>query len=133
MEKLLVFLQVNKDLYFKMWPDHFIYKSWSVNSDWLTLFICSKVTRGDYVAFKMLLTILRLQEQSFQRVHCWFKKKWWNLQLFLWIKKILPSQLTLLTENSLANCHFSKKDILQKTRNSDSNKAHDIIWAVFVC
>ena len=39
-------------------------------------------------------------------------------------KKVLPSQLTLLTENSLANCHFSKKEILQIIRNLDSNKAH---------
>ena len=39
-------------------------------------------------------------------------------------KSLLTSQLTLLTENSLANCHFSKKDILQIIRNPDSNKAH---------
>ena len=39
-------------------------------------------------------------------------------------ESVLPSQLTLLTENSLANCHFSKKDILQIIRNPDSNKAH---------
>ena len=39
-------------------------------------------------------------------------------------KSVLPSQLTLLTENSLANCHFSKMDILQIIRNSGSNKAH---------
>ena len=37
---------------------------------------------------------------------------------------MLPSQLTLLTENSLFKCHFSKKDILQIIRNLDSNKAH---------
>ena len=44
-------------------------------------------------------------------------------------KSVLPSQLTLLTENLLANCHFSKKDILQIIRNLDSNKAngHDMI------
>ena len=40
-------------------------------------------------------------------------------------KSVLPSQLTLLTENSLANCSFSNKDILQIIRNLDSNKAHD--------
>ena len=39
-------------------------------------------------------------------------------------KSVLPSQLTLLTEDSLANCHFSKKDILRIIRNLDSNKAH---------
>ena len=40
------------------------------------------------------------------------------------LRSVLPSQLTLLTENSLANCLFSKKDILQIIRNLDSNKAH---------
>ena len=39
-------------------------------------------------------------------------------------KSVLPSRLTLLTENSLANCHFSKKDNLQIIRNLESNKAH---------
>ena len=39
-------------------------------------------------------------------------------------KSVLPSELPLLTENSLANCHFSKNDILQIIRNLDSNKAH---------
>ena len=39
-------------------------------------------------------------------------------------KGVLPSQLTLLTENSLANCHFSKKGILQIIRNLGSNEAH---------
>ena len=43
----------------------FIYKSWSVNSGWLTLFVRSKVTRGNSFAFKMLLTIFSLQEQGF--------------------------------------------------------------------
>ena len=43
----------------------FIYKSWSVNSGWLTVFVRSKVTRGDSFALKMLLTIFSLQEQSF--------------------------------------------------------------------
>ena len=50
----------------------FIYKSWSVNSGWLTLFARSKVTRGNSFAFKMLLTIFSLQEQSFLKKHCWF-------------------------------------------------------------
>ena len=39
-------------------------------------------------------------------------------------KCVLPSQLTLLTENSLSKCNFSKKYILQIIRNLDSNKAH---------
>ena len=37
---------------------------------------------------------------------------------------LIPSQLTLLTETSLANCHSSKMDILQIIRNPDLNKAH---------
>ena len=37
-------------------------------------------------------------------------------------KRVLPSQLTLLAKNLLANCHFSKKYIVQIIRNSDSNK-----------
>ena len=41
------------------------YESWSVNSGWLTLFVHSKVTRGNSFDFKMLLTIFLLQEQSF--------------------------------------------------------------------
>ena len=32
--------------------------------------------------------------------------------------------MTLLTENALANCHFSKKDIFQIIRTPDSNKVH---------
>ena len=40
-------------------------------------------------------------------------------------KSVLLTQLTLLTENSWANCHFSKEDILQIIRNLDSNKTHD--------
>ena len=39
-------------------------------------------------------------------------------------KSVISSELTLLTENSLANCHFPKKDILQIIRNLDLNKAH---------
>ena len=37
---------------------------------------------------------------------------------------VLPSKLILLTDNSLANCHFSKKDILRIIRKLRSNKAH---------
>ena len=43
----------------------FIYKSWPVNSGWLTLFVCYQVKRGDSFAFKMLVTIISLQEESF--------------------------------------------------------------------
>ena len=44
-------------------------------------------------------------------------------------KSVLRSQLTLLTENSLSKCHFSKKDILRIIRIQDSNKVycHDMI------
>ena len=45
----------------------FMYKSQSVNSGWLTIFLRSKVTRGNYFAFKMLLTIISLHEQSFNQ------------------------------------------------------------------
>ena len=37
---------------------------------------------------------------------------------------VLPSKLILLTDNSLANSHFSKKDILRIIRKLGSNKAH---------
>ena len=60
----------------------FIYKSWSLNSSWLTRFVHAK----------------------------------------------LPSQSTLLTGNFLAKCHFFRKGILRIIRNSDSNKAHGMIW-----
>ena len=60
----------------------FIYKSWSVNSGWLTLFVCSKVTRGDSFASKMLLTISSLQEQRFNKYIVDSLLKKWNLQLF---------------------------------------------------
>ena len=80
----------------------------------------------------MLLTIFILEEQSFKQVHCWYKKIVKSSTLFFANKSGLPSQLTLLTENSLSNCHFSEKDVLQIIRNTDSNKAHDMIWSEFV-
>ena len=101
-----------------------------VNFGWLTLFVSSKVTREDSFNFKMLLTIFSLQEKSFQQIHCWLKKIVKSLTLSLRTgESVLPSQLTLITENLLANCHFSKKDILQMIRNPDSNKAlgHDMV------
>ena len=39
-------------------------------------------------------------------------------------KSVLLSQSTLVTENSLANCHFSKKCIPRIMRNPVSNMAH---------
>ena len=39
-------------------------------------------------------------------------------------KSVLPSQLTLLTGNSLSKCNFCIKDILRVIGNLDSNKAH---------
>ena len=73
----------------------------------------------------MLLTIISLQEKVFNKYIVDQKKK--NLQLNFADKSVLPSQPTLLTENLLANGCFSKKDILQIIRNSDSNNAHDMI------
>ena len=70
---------------------------------------------GDSFDFKMFLTIFSLQEQS-------FRVEIFNSNFFV-DKSVLLSQLTLLTENSLANCFFSKKGILQIIRNSNSNKA----------
>ena len=40
---------------------------------------------------------------------------------------VLTSQLTLLAENSIVNCHFSNKGMLQIIRNLGSNKAQDMI------
>ena len=132
MEKSLVFF-FYKSTY--LWKKVFIsryemiiftYKSWSVNSGRLTLYLRSKVTRGDSFDFKMLLTIFRLQEQSLWQVRCSLFLKKWDLQLFFANKSVLPSQLTSLTEKSLANCNFSKKDILQIIGKilEYSNKAH---------
>ena len=66
-----------KTIFISTYNIMFIYKFRSVNSGWLTLFV--KVTREDSFAFKMLLTIFSLQEQSFERAHCWFKK---NSEIF---------------------------------------------------
>ena len=107
----------------------FIYKSWSVNSGWLTLFVRLKVTQGNSFDFKMLLTRAKFLTSALLT----FKKLVKSSTLFFADKSVLPSKLTLLTENSLANCHFSKKDIFQIIRNSDSNKAHGMIWSAFVC
>ena len=99
--------------YFKIWHDHFNRQILVCKSSWLTLFASSKVTRGNFFDFKMLLTIFSLQKQSKSST------------LFLRRdESVLTSQLTLLTENSSTNCHFSKKDILQIIRNPDLNKAH---------
>ena len=37
---------------------------------------------------------------------------------------ILPSELKLLTEDTLTSCDFSEPDIFQIINNQDSNKAH---------
>ena len=47
-----------------------------------------------------------------------------KLSTFLADKSVLPSQLTSLTESSLANCHFPKNDILHVIRNAESDNAH---------
>ena len=111
----------------------FICKFWYVNSGWLYLFIRSKAMRGDSFDLKVILTIFSLQEQSFLTGLLLIFKRWWNLKSFFADKSVLPSQLTLVTENVLANCHFSKKDILQIIRNSDLIKTHCMTWSVFVC
>ena len=45
-----------------------------------------------------------------------FEKNSETLNSIFASKSLLPLQLTLLSENSLANCHFSKNDILQVIR-----------------
>ena len=47
-------------------------------------------------------------------------------------KSVLLSQLTLLTKNSLANCYFSKKDILQIIRNLDAHKMHGYDISIYL-
>ena len=59
----------------------FMYKSWSVNSGWLTLFVRSKVTRRDSFAFKMLLFSYTSVKFLASTLLIFFFKKW-NLQLF---------------------------------------------------
>ena len=48
-------------------------------------------------------------------------------------KNVLPSQLILITENSLVNRHFSKKVIPQIIRYPASNKLIIMIWSAFLC
>ena len=69
-EKVTSFFSKSTNLWKKIFISRydmimFIYKSWSVNSGWLTIFVRSEVTLGDSFAFKMLLTIISLQEQIF--------------------------------------------------------------------
>ena len=75
----------------------------------------------------MLLTIYSLQEQIFNKYIAGFLRNSEIFNSFFADKSVLPSQLTLLTQNSLANRYFPKEDIMQLIRNSDSNKAHDMI------
>ena len=86
--------------------------------------------RGDSFDFKMLLTVFSLQGKVFNKYIADLKKIVKSSTLFLRTDgSVLQSQLTLLTENLLPNCHFSRKDTLQMIRNPDSNKAvgHDMI------
>ena len=56
------------------------------------------------------------------------KKKLKSSTLFVRTKSVLPSQLTLLTENLLANCHFYENEILQIISNPESKThGHDMI------
>ena len=48
-------------------------------------------------------------------------------------KSVLPSKLSLLTEKSLANYYFSKKDVYLLSANpqnyqADSNNLFDCVW-----
>ena len=109
----------------------FIYKFGSVNSGWLIILIRSKVTQGDCFDFKMLLTIFNLQKQSFkQGTLLIFKRIVKCSTLFLRTKAYYRYKRIIFTKR---NCIFSKKSILQIIRNSDSNKAHGMIWSAFVC
>ena len=134
MEKSIVFFQANlfaiEDLIVSRYDMIiFIYKFWSVNSAWLILFASSKVTQGDSFDFKMLLTVFSLQDKVFNKYIADLKKVVKSSTHFLRTDgSVLQSQLTLLTEIWLANCHFSRKDILQTIRNPDSNKAVGMIW-----
>ena len=42
----------------------------------------------------------------------------------IWSGPVLPSELPLQTDSTLSSCHFTKDDILQITKNLDTNKAH---------
>ena len=101
-------------------------KSWSVNLADRLFSQALKSREGNFFDFKMLLSIFSLQKQSKSSTP--FLRR---------DKSVLTSQLTLLTENSSTNSHFSKKSILQITRNPDLNKAdgHDMIsiWVLKFC
>ena len=100
----------------------FIYKSWSVNSGWLT---CAQKSREEILFLsKCCQLYLVYKSKVFNKYIVDFKQKSQIFKSFFADKSILPSQLILLIENSLANCHFFKKDILKIIRNPDSNKAH---------
>ena len=53
----------------------FTYKSWFINSGWLTIFVRSEVTWGDSFDFKMLLTIFSLKSIVFNKYFVDFFKK----------------------------------------------------------
>ena len=100
----------------------FICQSWSVNSGWLT---CAQKSREEILFLsKCCQLYLVYKSKVFNKYIVDFKQKSQIFKSFFADKSILPSQLILLIENSLANCHFFKKDILKIIRNPDSNKAH---------
>ena len=103
----------------------FIYKSWCAKlADWL-LSQALKSREGILLILKCCQLNLVYKSKVFNKYVAILKKTVKSSTLFLRTdESVLPSQLTLLTENSLANCHFSKKDILQIIRNPDSNKVH---------
>ena len=53
----------------------FTYKSWFINSGWLTIFVRSEVTWGDSFDFKMLLTVFSLKSIVFNKYFVDFFKK----------------------------------------------------------
>ena len=107
----------------------FIYKSWCAKlADWL-LSQALKSREGIFLILKCWQLNLVYKSKVFNKYIAILKKIVKSSTLFLRTDEtVLPSQLTLLTENSLANCHFSKKDILQIIRNPDSKAhGHDLI------
>ena len=78
----------------------FIYKSLSVNSGRLTLFIRSEVEWG--FSFD--------KSKVFRKYIFGFKEKTEVFNSFFPDKSVLLSPLTLLTENSSSNCHFLEEE-----------------------
>ena len=72
--------------------------------------------QGDSFAFKMLLTIISLQEQSFNKYIDDLKKISETFNSVFADKSVLPSRWTLQTENLLVNCLFFQKDLSPNNR-----------------